>query len=148
MTPLHFLWIQDKHPTRKTAFLFTPVEKDFNSILDQSFTKYDHMCIIGDLNYDLLSPEKSKVLNNICDSFSFTNLIKEATCFTKNGSPSLIDVIVVKLGSYQLGWPCNCVSLVVAHGRRQTQRFSARCIFCVLLVLFSIYDYSHGHHTV
>ena len=30
----------------------------------------------------------------ICDSFNFTNLIKEPTCFTKNGSPSLIDVIL------------------------------------------------------
>ena len=52
------------------------------------------MCIIGDLNYDLLSPEKREVLNNICDSLNFTNLIKEATCFTKTGSPSLIDVIL------------------------------------------------------
>ena len=31
---------------------------------------------------------------NICDSFNFTNLIKEQTCFTKNGSHSLIDVIL------------------------------------------------------
>ena len=39
---------------------------------------------------------------------------------------------VVKLGSYPHRWPYNCVSLVVAHGRRRAQRFPARCIFCVL----------------
>ena len=69
-------------------------EKDLCSILDQSFIKYDHLCVIGDLNYDFLSPEKCKPIMNICDSFNFTNLIKEPTCFTKNGSPSLIDVIL------------------------------------------------------
>ena len=33
-------------------------EKDLRSILDQSFIKYDHLCVIGDLNYDFLLPEK------------------------------------------------------------------------------------------
>ena len=103
---IHFTFIQHRKEGRQkkerklcpqmiiSNHCYCNFEKDFNLILDQSFTKYDHMCIIGDLNYDLLSPEKSKVLNNICDSFNFTNLIKEATCFTKNGSPSLIDVIL------------------------------------------------------
>ena len=42
--------------------------------------------------------------------------VKKAVCF------------VVKFGSYHLWWPCNCVYLVVAHGRRRAHRFSALCI--------------------
>ena len=51
-------------------------EKILSSILDQFFTKYDHLCGIGDFNYDVLSPEKCKTISNICDSFYVKNSLK------------------------------------------------------------------------
>ena len=37
---------------------------------------------------------KSKALTDICDIFDFKNLVKSATCFTKNCTPSLVDVFL------------------------------------------------------
>ena len=78
-------------------------ELDFNSKLDQIFIKYDHVCVIGDLNYNMLVSEKSLILKNICDSFNFTNLVKKETCFTKNNPPTLIDVILTNSPNYLFG---------------------------------------------
>ena len=58
------------------------------------FINYDNIICIGDLNYDLLIKEKSKPLTNICDNFNLQCMVKEPTCFTKNQTPNLIDVIL------------------------------------------------------
>ena len=42
-------------PTSTNDNLF---ELDFSSKLDQIFIKYDHVCVIGDLNYNMLVSEK------------------------------------------------------------------------------------------
>ena len=52
------------------------------------------MCALGDLNYDILTPDKCHTLKNIMDTCSLKNLVKEPTCFTKSSRPSLIDVIL------------------------------------------------------
>jgi hypothetical protein len=39
---------------------------------------------IGDLNYDMLVSDKSSPLQNVCDIFDLTNLVKIPTCYTKN----------------------------------------------------------------
>ena len=69
-------------------------ECDMTKTLDQIFMKFDHIVCLGDLNYDLLRSEKSQPLTNICDTFSLDNIVKQPTCFTKNQTPSLIDVIL------------------------------------------------------
>ena len=68
---------------------------DFIQTFDQLSVKYDNILILGDLNYNmLLDNSKSTPLNNVCDIFDFSNLIKKATCFTKDALPTLIDVIL------------------------------------------------------
>lgn len=68
---------------------------DFIQTFDQLSGKYDNNLILGDLNYNmLLDNSKSTPLNNVCDIFDFSNLIKKATCFTKDALPTLIDVIL------------------------------------------------------
>ena len=69
-------------------------DSDLCSKLDQKLIKYDHHCIVGDLNYNLLIPEKSHTLRNIMDTYSLKNLVKDSTCHTKNSQPSLIDVFL------------------------------------------------------
>ena len=39
----------------------TTFENDFSTKLDQMLVKYEHICVIGDLNYNLLIPEKAKL---------------------------------------------------------------------------------------
>jgi hypothetical protein len=51
--------------------------------------------VIGDLNYDILTPDKSQVLDDLCDIFDLTNIIKNPTCFMKGYEPSLVDVILI-----------------------------------------------------
>lgn len=62
--------------------------------LNKCLTLYDHYAILGDLNYDLLSDVKKRPLTDFMELFSLTNIIKEATCFKKNCTPSLLDVIL------------------------------------------------------
>ena len=69
-------------------------ESDLTKYLDKMFINYDNIICIGDLNYDLLIKEKSKPLTNICDNFNLHCMVKEPTCFTKNQTPTLIDVIL------------------------------------------------------
>jgi hypothetical protein len=52
---------------------------------------------IGDLNYDMLVPNKSSPLQNVCDIFDLTDLVKSPTCYTKNSNPSLNDVILTNM---------------------------------------------------
>jgi hypothetical protein len=56
--------------------------------------KYDNLLILGDLNYDLLSDQKSIPLTNVCDICDLENIVKCATCFTRGADPTLIDVIL------------------------------------------------------
>ena len=55
------------------------------------------------MNSDCLNPEKRKTLIDKFDSFSFSNLIKDVTCFKKDSKPSLLDVILTNK-------PNNCAS--------------------------------------
>ena len=58
-------------------------DSDLCTKLGQILIKYEHLCIVGDLNYNLLLPEKSHTLNNIIDTYSLKNLVKDPTCHTK-----------------------------------------------------------------
>ena len=63
-------------------------------------TTYDNFVVIGDLNYDMLSPQKCTSLKHVCDIFDFTNMIKSPTCLTKNAPPTLNDVILTNQSNY------------------------------------------------
>ena len=67
---------------------------DTTTILDKCITHYDNYMVIGDINYDLLCPNKGKVLFDIIELFDLSNLVKEPTCYMKNCTPSLLDVIL------------------------------------------------------
>ena len=41
----------------------------------------------------MLDKQKSLILSDICNTHDAKNLVKKATCFTKIGKPSLLDVI-------------------------------------------------------
>jgi hypothetical protein len=71
--------------------------EDFIKTCDQITTAYDNFMFIGDLNYDMLVPNKSSPLQNVCDIFDLTDLVKSPTCYTKNSNPSLNDVILTNM---------------------------------------------------
>ena len=53
----------------------------FTKSLDKCFVSYENIIIFGDLNFDMLCAEKSQILNDICDSFNLSQLVKGPTCF-------------------------------------------------------------------
>ena len=67
---------------------------DFTTGIDNVHAHFDNIIVIGDLNYDLVKPDKSQPLHTVCDIFDFTNLIKTPTCFMKDAHPSILDVIL------------------------------------------------------
>ena len=69
--------------------------------IDNITSTYDSIFFLGDLNFDMLDSAKCQPLMNICDSFDLDNIVNKPTCFTVNGKPSLLDVILT-----------NCKSLV------------------------------------
>ena len=74
--------------------------EDFNKTFDKISVKYDNVILIGDLNYNVLDEDKGTPLTIMCDIFDYTNLVKTATCHTKNAHPTLIDVILTNKPSY------------------------------------------------
>ena len=67
---------------------------DVTVCMDKLHVHLDNIIVIGDLNYDVTVPTKSKALQSECDVFDMSSLVKKATCFTKTAPPSLIDVIL------------------------------------------------------
>ena len=63
--------------------------ENFIKTCDQITTAYDNFMFISELNYDMLVSDKSTPLQNVCDIFDLTNLVKSPTCYTKNLNPSL-----------------------------------------------------------
>ena len=60
-------------------------------MIDKAYLKCQNVLVIGDLNYNLLKPEKSRELIDKCDILELHNVINALTCFTKEAEPSLID---------------------------------------------------------
>ena len=52
----------------------------------------------------MLVSDKSTPLQNVCDIFDLTNLVKNPTCYTKNSNLSLNDVILTNM-------PSNCMNV-------------------------------------
>ena len=48
---------------------------NFTMCIDKVHVDLDNIIVIGDLNYDLVKPDKFQPLHTVCDIFDFTNLI-------------------------------------------------------------------------
>ncbi len=65
---------------------------DCQKLLDMVLIKYDNILLIGDTNFDMLSPgNNGKTLTDISEIFDMKNVIKGATCFSQH-SETLLDV--------------------------------------------------------
>jgi hypothetical protein len=58
-------------------------DNHMNILLDKGSKFIENDVVIGDLNYDILTPEKSQVLDDVCDIFDVSNIVKNSTCFMK-----------------------------------------------------------------
>ena len=64
-----------------------------------AINKYANIILMGDINVDMSSLNELNVnyydVNEFCDIFSLTNLIKQTTCLTPTAkNPPLIDIIL------------------------------------------------------
>lgn len=66
----------------------------FTKYFDSCIVKYENYIVLGDLNFDMLNQSKCQSLHDMCDIFYLSQIVKEPTCFMKNSTPSLVDVIL------------------------------------------------------
>ena len=57
--------------------------QEITTAIDKAINKYENILVIGDLNIDLSVPnnDKENLLENLCDSYDLTNIMKQKTCF-------------------------------------------------------------------
>ena len=63
----------------------------FENTCEKIFDEFEHVIIIGDLNFNMLN---NNTLANLCPTLNLTNIIDSPTCF-KSNTPTLIDVMLV-----------------------------------------------------
>ena len=81
---------------------FTQLPKfleELKKSVDMAINKYENIILMGDINVEMSSLNELNVnfydVNEFCDIFSLTNLIKRTTCLTPTAKhPSLIDIIL------------------------------------------------------
>ena len=81
---------------------FTQLPKfleELKKSVDMAINKYENIILMGDINVDMSSLNELNVnfydVNEFCDIFSLTNLIKQTSCLTPTAKhPSLIDIIL------------------------------------------------------
>ena len=69
--------------------------EEINITLSKAINKYQNILFIGDLNIDLKLPnhDKKHFLEDLCDAFDLSNMVKEKTCFM-SAEGSSIDVML------------------------------------------------------
>ena len=72
-------------PSQRQKCFFGEIEK----CLDSFSNKFENLLLMGDLNCEISESEK----NNFVDSYNFTSIVKEPTCF-KSAKPRCIDLIL------------------------------------------------------
>ena len=72
----------------------------FVKIMDKITVKYENYIVFSDLNFDMLNVKKCKPLVDMCDIFDLDQLVKKPTCFKKDCTPSLVDVILTNERSF------------------------------------------------
>ena len=60
-------------------------QNQFNETVNNLLIKYDHLYLIGDLNYNLSHATKGKILSDLCEVYGLTNMIVTPTCHTTQG---------------------------------------------------------------
>ena len=85
---------------RKTKWLlfggYNPVKinidslQTLSSILDKHLPKYDNIILLGDFNAEIVDSS----MQQFCETYHRTNLIKDPTCFKNPLNPSSIDLIL------------------------------------------------------
>ena len=70
---------------------------ELSNTLDKSFSKYDSIIVMGDINIDTTEAEQAKLINRLlielCITYDLSNLVTESTCITYTHESS-IDVIL------------------------------------------------------
>ena len=61
-----------------------------SSILDKHLPKYDNIILLGDFNAEIVDSS----MQQFCEAYHLTNLIKDPTCFKNPLNPSSIDLIL------------------------------------------------------
>ena len=72
-------------PSQCRKFFFSEIEK----CLDSFSNKFENFLLMGDLNCEISENE----INNFMDSYNFTSIVKEPTCF-KSAKPRCNDLIL------------------------------------------------------
>ena len=93
---LTYLVSHIRNPSLTHLLTYTPKSLG----LDKISEKYDNYVVLGDLNFDMLEKSKGSKLENVCDVFGLSNMIKGPTCFTSGNKPSHVDVILTNSTSY------------------------------------------------
>ena len=84
------VYVRDDLPHRRMAHV--EINRDgFESLCLEITIGHDDFVYLGDMN---CCQNKSHAIENICEQYDLTNLIKEPTCH-KGSTPSLLDVILV-----------------------------------------------------
>ena len=84
-----------KHPTLKNDIF----KRHVYTVADVLLRTHEDLVFIGDMN---CCPTKSSTIQDICETYGLTNLIKEPTC-CKAKVPTVLDVILVTNPSRYLG---------------------------------------------
>ena len=70
---------------------------ELSNILDKSFSKYDSIIVMGDINIDTTEAKQAKLTNRLlkelCITYHLSNLVTKSTCITYTHESS-IDVIL------------------------------------------------------
>ena len=83
-------WQKNRLWTVSDSVYFASVENSVHLAID---TGIQDIIVTGDFNFDMLSPNLSGKIRNLCLQFSLTQTINEPTHYTENSS-SLLDLIV------------------------------------------------------
>jgi hypothetical protein len=64
-----------------------------NILLDKGSKFIENYMVIGDLNYDILTPDKSQILDDLCDIFDLTNTCWYVGTYESSYAPSMVSTV-------------------------------------------------------
>ena len=72
--------------------------------MSKAVNRYENLIVMGDFNIDLNKTDCIGFgkLEEFCDNFSLTNVVKSNTCFTKNNKPTIDILLTNKPMSFQV----------------------------------------------
>ena len=81
--------------------------QEVNQTIDKAINKYENILFIGDLNIDLniKNHDKKNFLEDMCDTFDLTNMVKQKTCFMSELGSSIDLILTNKPKSFYMTIP-------------------------------------------